>query len=258
MKKLNILLLASLFMALFITSCDKEEDDDDTTTTQEDGEGTVALQFNYVWGSGSDVFALNTDLVHPMTGDTLNLSTFKYYVSNIKLKDMEGNWWSEDESYHLVDASIASSNTITLSEVPAKHYVELSYTIGVDSARNVAGAQTGALSPSNDMFWSWNTGYIMMKVEGVKLAANTSFSYHLGGFSGENNVVSVKSTDFDGSHLMLEDEATKTININANPAKAWHGTGGVDSLPAMIHMPGTTATEIAGNVMGSFAFEDVQ
>lgn len=259
MKKINILLLASLFMALFITSCEKEPKDDGHTH-EDDGEGTIALQFAHEWGMGAATtpFALNTELVHPMTGDTLNVSTLKFYISNLKLKDIEGNWWSEEESYHLVDASIASSNLITLTEVPAKHYVELSYTIGVDSARNVAGAQTGALSPSNDMFWSWNSGYIMTKIEGVKLAANTNFAYHCGGFVGANNSVRVNSTDFGGAHLMLSDHDTKTITITTNPARFWHSTGSVDSFSNTIHMPNSTTSTMMDDYSTSFTFESIQ
>ncbi|MCB0537072.1 MAG: MbnP family protein [Chitinophagales bacterium] len=254
MKKLNILLIAFLAISFSLVSCDKNNDDDDH---DHEGTGTVEMKFDYVWGMSNAAFTMNTDLFHPMTSDTLNVSLFKFYISNVKLKDMDGNWWAEEESYHLVNASTASSNTITLSGVPAAHYTELSYTIGVDSARNVSGSQTGALDPANDMFWSWNSGYIMMKIEGTKVGGG-SFSYHLGGFSGANNVVSVKSTDFGGSHLMLDADATKTINLSANPAKFWHGTGGVDSLPAMIHMPNATATEMASNFTGSFQFVSVE
>lgn len=252
MKKLNILLLAILAITISLVSCDKKNDDDHN----HEGTGTVELNLDYLWGMNNSAFTMNTNLYHPMTSDTLNVSLLKFYVSNIKLKDMDGNWWAEEESYHLVNLSSEATNTITLNNVPAAHYTELSYTIGVDSARNVSGSQTGALDPANDMFWSWNSGYIMMKIEGTKVGGGT-FAYHLGGFSGTNNVVNVKSTDFGGSHLTLDKDATKTINLSANPARFWHGTGGVDSLPAMIHMPNSTATELASNFTGSFQFVSI-
>ena len=37
--------------------------------------------------------------------------------------------------------------------------------LGVDSLRNVTGVQTGALDPAMDMYWTWNTGYVMAKLE---------------------------------------------------------------------------------------------
>ena len=81
-------------------------------------------------------------------------------ISNFKLKKSDGTWWIHPESYFLVDLSNDLSTTLDLGSVPSGEYTELSYTIGVDSLRNVSGAQSGALSTTNNMFWSWNTGYI--------------------------------------------------------------------------------------------------
>lgn len=252
---MKIKILAILFMAMLVSSCEKENDDH---TDHGDNEtGTIEVVINHEWAMSGETFELDKELYHPMTGDTLKITKFRYYISNLKLKDMDGNWWSEEESYHLVDASVANSNVITLNDVPAKHYVEFSYTIGVDSARNVSGAQTGALSTANDMFWSWNTGYIMIKLEGTK-TPDTHFSYHCGGFSGDNNVVTVKSTNFNGSHLLLEGHGSKTIELSANPARFWHGTSGVDSLPKMMHMPNATIKGMTDNFTGEFSFKSLK
>ena len=51
--------------------------------------------------------------------------------------------------------------------MPAGNYNSLSFLLGVDSMHNVSGAQTGALDPANDMFWTWNSGYVMAKMEGA-------------------------------------------------------------------------------------------
>jgi hypothetical protein len=64
--------------------------------------------------------------------------------------------------YFLVDFSDTTTTTLKLTILPYL-YNRLSFVIGVDSARNVSGAQTGALDPANGMFWTWNTGYIMAK-----------------------------------------------------------------------------------------------
>jgi hypothetical protein len=64
--------------------------------------------------------------------------------------------------------------------VPAGTYTGMYLTMGVDSARNVSGAQEGALDPANGMFWSWTSGYIMIKAEGLSpQGAGGSFTYHL-------------------------------------------------------------------------------
>lgn len=253
MKKLNLLgLFALLLLLVTVSSCEKEDDDDHDH--DHDGVGTVELNFDYVWGMSQAPFSLNTALTHPMNGEVLTFETMKFYISNIQLKNEDGTVWSETESYHLVDA--ASSSTISLANVPSGHYTELSYTVGVDSARNVGGAQTGALSPANNMFWSWNSGYIMIKAEGTE-ASLGSFAYHLGGFSGANNIVTSLSSDFNATHLVLNNDATKTINVSVNPARFWHTSGGLANVPD-IHMPGANAVQAATDFIGSFQFVSVE
>lgn len=238
-----------LLSLVFISSCDKE--DDDPIPTEETG--NVSINFDYVWGMNNSAFAMNTNLTHPMTGEELNFSTLKFYISNIKLKSEEdGSWWMDEDSYYLIDASVSGGSTITLEGLPVAHYTDLSYVIGVDSARNVSGAQTGALSVANSMFWSWNSGYIMIKAEGEETTAG-SFAYHLGGFSGANNVVTEKTTDFNGSHLMVMKDQTSNVNISVNPARFWHSTAGVAALND-VHMPGANAVTLAGDFTDGFNF----
>jgi hypothetical protein len=252
MKKINLLSLVALFaIVLFSVSCNKD-DDHNHDDHDHDAKGSVGVSFNYVWGSSAAPFALNTPLTHPRTSEVLTFTTVKFYVSNLKLKDMDGNWWIHPESYFLVDAFSEARSTFTLNDVPAKHYVEMEYTLGVDSTRNVSGAQTGALDPQNGMFWSWNTGYIMFKFEGSEATEGT-FSYHLGGFSGANNIVTAKTTDFGGVHLMVEKDAVATVNMVANPARLWHTIDGIAER-STIHMPGANAKQAADDFIVSVNF----
>jgi hypothetical protein len=124
--------------------------------------------------------------------DTFSVSMFRYYISNIKLKKSDGNYYTETESYHLVDAK-DSANTcrIALSNVPVGTYISAELMIGVDSTRNCSGAQSGDLDPAKDMFWSWNQGYIFMKFEGYSASAPAAsmhnVEYHIGGFKNPYN-----------------------------------------------------------------------
>lgn len=211
----------SIFIALSIgaiafTSCKKEGCTDSTATNysskakKDDGSctyavddhehtGSVMIAMDHQWGDPNTAFQLNTQYVHSSTGDTMTFTTMKYYISNLKLKKSDGTWWSHPESYFLVDLSIPSSTMFTLADIPEGNYTEVSYVMGVDSVRNVSGAQTGALSTTNGMFWSWNTGYIMIKAEGTSPQSSSgSFSYHLGGFSGSNNIVTLKTDALGG------------------------------------------------------------
>jgi hypothetical protein len=90
----------------------------------------------------------------------------------------------KEDGYFLVDAARPASQIIDvqLSNVP---FNRLMFQVGIDSILNVSGAQTGALDPLNGMFWTWNSGYIMAKLEGsssLSKGLNNAFTYHIGGF----------------------------------------------------------------------------
>lgn len=239
------LAVASLFAVSF-TSCDPKTPA---------GPGSLTLEFEHVFGTAELPFALNTDYVHPMTGDSLNFSMFKYYVSNVVLTAEDGSTWAAPESYYLVDASVPASALLTLEGVPANHYTGVSFLLGVDSARNVSGAQTGALDPANNMFWSWNSGYIFVKAEGTSpQAAMGGFQFHLGGFAAEKNAIQSLDFSFGTTHAMVEEGANPTVHMMFNVGKLWHGQPSV-ATQAMIHMPGANAVSRMQALASGMSFE---
>ncbi len=243
----NILSILSLAALLFLgaTSCNKNKDK---------ATGELEIAFEHVWGMNEDAFSLNTDYVHPMNNEALNFSTFKYYVSNIILTKEDGTQWKDSNSYYLIDLSKPASLKLALSKVPVGTYKSMTYTLGVDSLRNVSGAQTGALSTANGMFWNWNSGYIMLKAEGTSPASSLgSFAYHLGGFSGVNNIVTSKTVNFDTEKLLINDEHACEIHMKANPAKLFHNDAIANGANVM--MPGARAKTMSFNFYGAVVFE---
>ena len=253
MKKMNQLVFAAIILGITaLSSCKKDDHDHDHD--HDNQTGTVVVKMEHVWGMNNAQFSLNSTLVHPMNQDTMTFTTFKYYISNFKLKKSDGTWWTHPESYFLVDQSNASTMNLNLGSIPTGEYTEMSYTLGVDSIKNVSGAQSGALSTANNMFWSWNSGYLMVKAEGTSpQSANGSFAFHLGGFSGANNIVTQKTVSFSSNALTVSHDKTSEIHMTANPAKLFHA----DPLSAgtMVMMPGIKAKSMATNFYGSFAFD---
>lgn len=253
----SILLIALTVMSVAITSCKKENPTPEEPTTPvatETGNAKVALI--HQWGNTGADFEMATELTHPMSGEKFTFTTMKYYVSNLRFKNENGTWWAHPESYFLVDVATPASTELAISGIPAGTYTEMSYVLGVDSTRNVSGAQTGALSTTHGMFWSWNTGYIMAKAEGTSPdSQNNSFAYHLGGFQGANNIVTLKTASFGTTPLIVSKNSQSTINLNANIARIFHSMSVATTSNVM--MPGATAKSIATNFYDGFSFSSL-
>lgn len=254
MKKSNqiFFLIGLLGFSLILNSCSKDDH------SHGDGEGHFNISTQFVFGADMLPFALNQAMKHPKTMDSLTFSEFSFYITNIRLQKEDGTWWAEPESYHLLSAKSADDAKIHIHEVPAGTYTAMEYTLGVDSLRNVSGAQTGDLAVSKGMFWSWTTGYIMLKAEGMSPQSTTgSFAFHLGGFSGANNIVTKKTTDFNGAKLTLTTTNEPTVVLLANPARLWHSSPSVATRNT-IHMPGANAVTMANDFYSNFSFKEIK
>lgn len=250
---------SSLFLvattALLFSACSKDEENPNPTPNNE--VGAVEIKFDHGWGPAHLPFALNAPLVHPMTQEDINFSLLRYYFTNVELHRPDGSVWKQPESYHLVTFSNTAQPVLELKDVPAGRYTKITFMIGVDSLRNVSGAQEGALSPSENMFWSWTTGYIFVKAEGTSTASPTgSFVYHLGGFSGANNAIQTKTLDFAGAHIDVAPNAKPSIHLKVNAARFWHGGISLGTVN-MIHMPGANAKLLSENFIGAFSFDHI-
>lgn len=254
MKNLKLTIVAAATLILGLTSCKKEDTTTPTTTT---GNGTVNIEFAHKYGMMNEHdFMLDSIFIHPMKQDTMYFSKFKYFFTNVRLKKADGTYWTETESYHLIDLSKPSSLSLSLANVPAGDYTALEYTLGVDSTRNVSGAQTGDLAVTNDMYWSWKSGYIMVKAEGkyIDSAKQKMFAFHLGGFSGSQNIVTKRSLALENTNkVTVSKDKKSTISIEVNPGLLWHSAPSVKTLN-MIHMPGTPAVTMALGENGGFGF----
>lgn len=204
--------------------------------------------------------ALNTATYTNPFSETYTISRFKYYVSNIRLTGT-GTAAIENESYHLVDESIPGSLSFSF-DTDENTFSGISFLLGVDSIRNVSGAQTGALDPLNDMFWTWNSGYIMAKMEGTSSQSNQAgnkIEYHIGGFSGVNNTLKTINLAFPaGKTLVIHEGKTSNISLEADFNKWWQTPNDIKivNLPVCT-TPGALAKQVADNYSKMFTITDV-
>jgi hypothetical protein len=192
MKKIqNTSALFIAFAVLTLSSCKKDEETKPTNVNP----GPITISMDH--RAGNRALDFETDFV-TANGDTVRFSTFNYYISNIELVREDGSVYvvPKDKSYFLVKEQDEASKEITLDSIPAGTYTGINFVIGVDSAKSVSdiSERTGVLDPvtgAAGMYWTWNSGYIFMKVEGTSpqiardsTGAIGSFYYHVGGFGG--------------------------------------------------------------------------
>ncbi len=187
--------------------------------------------------------------------ESFTISRLKYYISNIALQTNGHTMIREPNSYHLVNEADDFSKSFSFY-LPPENYTSLSFLIGVDSLKNVSGAQTDALDPLNGMFWTWNSGYIMFKMEGnspQSSAVNNKMEYHIGGFSGADKAVKKVTIHFPGAAVSLNNKNITEIIILTNLDKLWNATSELKITHAPVcTTPGVLAARIAGNYAQAF------
>lgn len=188
-------------------------------------------------------------------------TAFKFYVHNFVMTNTDSGkiFKLAQDKYYLVDFADSASTEVKISIQPYV-YNRLYITIGVDSARNVSGPQTDALDPAKGMFWTSTTGYIMAKLEGTSpKSPSGKFEYHIGGFSGTENVNKTVELLFPYTNnldLKPGGESHMFITCNAN---AWFFNPWdikIADNPSIV-APGLLATQVAENYSKMFSIDSV-
>jgi hypothetical protein len=191
--------------------------------------------------------------------EDFTITKFCYYISNITLYK-QGKIIYTHKGYYLVTQAVDSSKKI-LFDAPINTYDSIAFIIGVDSAKNISGAQKGALDPLHAMFWTWNTGYIMQKIEGTSSKSNlinNKIEYHLGGFKHPYNIATPTVFKIPNQLLLIQASTTCIINFNVAIDKFWKGENpnSIAFVP-ICSTPGTLAIQLAQNFKGMFTCSNV-
>ncbi len=131
----------------------------------------VFLKINLM--AGGQPLQLNTNYTSP-EGTLIQYSMVRFYVSQISLIKDNNEELHYPDQYYLADSE--SDNLFLIDEHVMGKFKGIRFGLGVDSTRNDSSGIYAippyeypvdhALSPANFMYWSWNPGYIFMKLEG--------------------------------------------------------------------------------------------
>ncbi|MFN3528390.1 MAG: MbnP family protein [Bacteroidia bacterium] len=172
------------FAAILLLSCCKEKPDPEPPIQSEVVGVKMVLDHQF----DNQTLSLN-DAIYATTNNTIGVSVFSYYLSNFEFKRPDGTWHKLDQ-YELINAHEKIVDTIVFKDLPKGSYTGMRFTLGVDSANNHADP---ALWPNEHplgllraaaMHWSWNAGYIFLKLEGSYRKDQSPqpgyYSYHIG------------------------------------------------------------------------------
>jgi len=138
-----------------------------------------------------------------MLNDSFRVDRLKFYVSNVDLLLDGKKVGSLEKAHQLINFEEENGDRIIFDS--DKEFDAVSFQLGIDSLTNVAGAMGLDLDPTNGMYWTWQSGYINLKLEGVCKSCptrNNEFKFHLGGFQGASNAIQQVTTTFDKKEVI--------------------------------------------------------
>jgi len=185
--------------------------------SQKQKEGITLNLHHYV---GEKQLVLDDSTYFNSLNQSFTISKFNYYIGQIHLIKTNGEEVILKE-YHFVseDEEKTESKKIILNNIPSGEYCAMSFIIGVDSLDNCSGSQTGALDPINAMFWTWNTGYVFMKLEGKSAfssATGNHLEYHIGGYKQPTNSIRAINLSFLSPIVIVKKAPAVNVHLKVD------------------------------------------
>lgn len=255
-------LALALLLCLSIISCSSNYDEDLTGQT-----GALALKFDNGVGDQDFIFGTTYD---KSNGESYKLTTLKYIISNIRMKDSKGNTFTypTTNNVFIVDeanGNIAGEVYITLNDVDAADYTEITFGIGIDQGRFALGAtgQGDFLTEADDagMLWSWATGYRFIRFDGTYSTAtvtNEALNIHMGSVGTTiDNYREVTLTL--PNTVKIRETAHPEIHIEADISKVFDGETSINFADgySQVHTSAETTPVIANNLKDVFEVHHV-
>ncbi len=114
----------------------------------------------------------------------LECKELKMIIGKIKLYS-QGQIIYSDPSYQIwnpIHGNELNSIATQISDFSDLNIDSISFQLGIDSIGHYAEIESLGIEPNTDMYWTWQSGYIHLKMEGKHVQSNQKFQYHLGGF----------------------------------------------------------------------------
>jgi len=225
--------------------------------------GSVNITINHAFADKEFVLGTTYQLAN---GESISCSMLRYYLSNVTLERADGSMHviPQDSSYKLIDMSVPSSLNFSFPNIPAGTYTAVYIVVGVDSLRSTMGLdkRTGVLdigAAAQDMYWSWNQGYIHFKFEGTYASGSATggIRYHVGGFGGYStqtiNCIRSVRINLASKPCIISGNQSTTLHLAADVNKIFTGKEAISVATNNSVMFAPYATTIADNYATMFS-----
>jgi len=203
--------------------------------------GSVQFRLNFIPQYDSQIIFFGSKYLSK-DNDSLRFDVLKFYVSSITFYNEGKKTFEEQNSFHLMESEKGLVIFLNLPE--GLSFDQIKFNIGIDSTTSTSGALGGDLDPTKGMYWTWQSGYINFKLEGMSKKSTSrdhEFQYHLGGYAYPYNAlreVSIKTSNTNSVDVIID---LKKFTDSANIAELSH-----------IMSPGENAMRLATQLANCF------
>ena len=212
---------------------------------QKSADRKATIRFNTV-ANGKQLILSDGSYINEF-GENYTISKLRYYISNLCF--ITSSPAVTVKNTFLADAG---KENIFRIKKPSGEIKGITFQVGVDSLLNCSGAQSGALDPLNDMFWTWNSGYVMFKLEGTGDSSHADLhriEQHIGGYKG--NYKSMRQVK-----LYFKNGVPDNLTIQLDLDKYWSGLNKIHiARTPIITTVGEGAKRSADNFPGMFSIK---
>ncbi|AEH01757.1 MbnP family protein [Lacinutrix sp. 5H-3-7-4] len=256
----------ALLLCTIISAC--SSDDDANNTEDLSGQnGTLTLKFDNGVGDQDFIFGTN---YNKSNNESYKVDNLKYIISNIRVKDSNGNIFMypvENNAFIVdeADGNNAGEIYITLNNVDAADYTEVTFGIGIDQERFALGAEGQGdfleLAEAKGMLWSWAAGYKFIRIDGTysnNTVANEPLNIHMGSVGSSLDNYKEVSLSFPNT-VRVRHDASPEIHIKSDISKVFDGTTTVNFADGydQVHVDAVETPIIATNISGMFEVHHV-
>ena len=151
---------------------------------------TIQLQVNPTLHN--EPLVLGQKVFVPLLNDSVQIDRLRFYLSGMSFSNASDSQEKIEQQFFLIDLENPTSLRRQLPLKTVSQWDSVHFKIGVDSVTQLKGAQGEDLDPMHGMYWSWRSGYINFKCEGVSSICpgrNNAFLFHIGGFQAPFNAI---------------------------------------------------------------------